>query len=208
MGGPVTRGFVDLIRHGEPVGGRRYRGQLDDPLSELGWSQMWHAVGENRPWQRVVTSPLARCRAFAEALAETDGVPLHVEPRFMEVGFGVWEGRSRDELEAELGADLSRFYTEPVANRPEGAEPLADFAARVMAAWEEWTAGLGDERLLVVAHAGVIRAVLGGVLGIPHQNYYRLNVDNAGLTRIQFCDDRPPVVLFHGGSRGGHAVED
>ena len=34
----VTR--IDLIRHGEPVGGRRYRGQIDDPLSEKGWKQM------------------------------------------------------------------------------------------------------------------------------------------------------------------------
>ena len=32
---------IDLIRHGEPVGGRRYRGHIDDPLSERGWQQMW-----------------------------------------------------------------------------------------------------------------------------------------------------------------------
>lgn len=204
----MATGFVDLIRHGEPVGGRRYRGQLDDPLSELGWAQMWHAVGENRRWQRIVTSPLSRCRAFAEALAEKDGVPLHLDPRLMEVGFGVWEGRSRDELKAELGASLGHFYTDPVAHRPEGAESLDDFSARVLAAWQEWTERHGDERVLMVVHAGVIRAILGGVLGIPHQNYYRLNVDNAGLTRIQFFDERPPLVMFHGGSRGGHAVED
>ena len=37
---------IDLIRHGEPVGGRKYRGQTDDPLSEKGWAQMWAAVGD------------------------------------------------------------------------------------------------------------------------------------------------------------------
>ena len=37
---------IDLIRHGEPVGGRKYRGQTDDPLSEKGWEQMWKAVGD------------------------------------------------------------------------------------------------------------------------------------------------------------------
>ena len=204
----MATGFVDLIRHGEPVGGRRYRGQLDDPLSELGWQQMWHAVGANRPWQRVITSPLARCRAFAQALAEADGVPLEVEPRFKEIGFGAWEGRSRDELQAELGTDLRRFYVDPEANRPAGAEPLEAFSVRVLAAWEEWTLRHGEERMLVVAHAGVIRAILAGVLAIPRRNYYQLNVDNAGLTRIQFFDERPPVVMFHGGSRGGHAVDD
>jgi len=32
-----TTTTIDLLRHGEPVGGKRYRGQIDDPLSEKGW---------------------------------------------------------------------------------------------------------------------------------------------------------------------------
>ena len=42
---------LDLMRHGEPVGGRRYRGRTDDPLSEKGWNQMWTAVGDYRGWR-------------------------------------------------------------------------------------------------------------------------------------------------------------
>jgi alpha-ribazole phosphatase len=52
---------LDFMRHGEPVGGRKYRGQLDDPLSEKGWEQMRAAVGEAWPWTRIVSSPLLRC---------------------------------------------------------------------------------------------------------------------------------------------------
>ena len=37
MNTPTT---IDLIRHGEPVGGSKYRGQTDDPLSEKGWAQI------------------------------------------------------------------------------------------------------------------------------------------------------------------------
>ncbi len=37
---------IDIIRHGEPIGGPRFRGHgVDDPLSEKGWEQMWNAVG-------------------------------------------------------------------------------------------------------------------------------------------------------------------
>ena len=58
--------WVDLLRHGEPEGGRRYRGAQDDPLSERGWRQM-HASGiEGAQLTGVVSSPLRRCRAFAE----------------------------------------------------------------------------------------------------------------------------------------------
>ena len=40
---------IDLIRHGEPVGGRKYRGQIDDPLSDKGWTQMRQAVADHKP---------------------------------------------------------------------------------------------------------------------------------------------------------------
>ncbi len=128
---------IELLRHGEPVGGRRYRGQLDDALSEKGWQQMWHAVGDRADWQQIVTSPLQRCCAFAIALGERHGLPVKVDARFAEVGFGSWEGRTRQELEAEVPGQVARFLLDPVGNRPLGAELLDDFTARVQA-------GLGD----------------------------------------------------------------
>jgi broad specificity phosphatase PhoE len=43
---------LDLLRHGEPEGGRLYRGNLlDNPLSEKGWQQMQASVnGIVRSW--------------------------------------------------------------------------------------------------------------------------------------------------------------
>ena len=56
MSDPLST-VIDLLRHGEPLGGRRYRGQRDDPLSEQGWRQMRASVGGYREWQAVVSSP-------------------------------------------------------------------------------------------------------------------------------------------------------
>lgn len=56
---------IDLIRHGEPVGGHRYRGHaIDDPLTERGWSQMWDGVGSCNTWDHIITSPLQHCRGI------------------------------------------------------------------------------------------------------------------------------------------------
>ncbi len=195
----MSPGLVDLIRHGEPVGGPRYRGQVDDPLSERGWAQMWRAVGAEPPWSRVVSSPLTRCHAFALALGERFGLPVSSDERLKEVRFGAWEGRSRPQIAAEDPDLLRRFYHDPVANRPEGAEPLDAFTRRVVAGWEDWVAAHGGEHTLMVVHAGVIRAVLGHILGIPYLSYYRIAVDNAGITRVRLDPERPPQVLFHGG---------
>ena len=195
--------LVDFLRHGEPVGGRRYRGDgVDDPLSEKGWQQMWDAVGEHHPWDRIVASPLSRCLAFAEALAARHGIALSADPRFMEVGFGSWEGNTAAELEVEDPDQLRRFYADPVNARPAGAEVLADFFGRVSAAVDHVLDQHAGKHVLVVAHAGVIRAAIAHVIGAPAAGMYRIQVDNAGITRIRSDGVRPPTLLFHGGLLG------
>lgn len=193
---------VDLLRHGEPEGGSKYRGQSDDPLSERGWAQMRQAVGDTVTWDVIVSSPLRRCLAFAQWLADARGVPLQVEERLKEVGFGSWEGRTRAELEAQDPGSVARFYADPVGCRPDGAEPLAEFRARILAGWQAVVRQHAGKRLLVVAHAGVIRMVVGSVLEAPLQSAYRLHVPYAGVTRITVRDGEPAPMqlLFHAGS--------
>lgn len=190
------------MRHGEPVGGRRYRGQIDDPLSEKGWAQMHAAVGDAAPWTRIVASPLLRCRAFAEMLAERLGLSLLLDDRLKEVGFGVWEGKSAAEIEAAAPGALARFKADPVNARPAGAEPLAAFHARVAAALDDLLAQHPGQHVLVVGHAGVMRMALAWALHIPLEHAYRVEVASASLTRLRFDDGRASLI-FHGGSPAG-----
>ena len=193
---------IDLIRHGEPVGGRKNSGQTDDPLSEKGWAQMWKAVGDYAQWQRIITSPLSRCQAFAEALAEKRGIPVSVEARFKEVTFGVWEGQTAAQLSAHNPDLLFDFKCDPVAHRPMGAELLAEFHARVTAGWQAMLDAHSGEHLLVVCHAGVIRMLLSGVLGMPAHNAYRIQVSSAAVSRIVVDErhgQRLATLLFHDG---------
>lgn len=186
------------MRHGEPVGGRKYRGQIDDALSDKGWAQMRAAVGDAHPWTRIVSSPLARCRAFAEELAQRHALPLAFEPRLMEVGFGVWEGRSAAEIEDTWPGALAAFKRDPLRARPEGAEPLAAFHARVAAALDELAVAHPDEHLLVIGHAGVIRMSLAWALKMPLENAYRVEVASAALTRFKL-GAHGASLIFHDG---------
>ena len=193
---------IDLIRHGEPVGGRKYRGQTDDPLSEKGWAQMWKAVGDYAGWQRIITSPLSRCQAFADALADKHGIPVGVEGRFKEVIFGEWEGQTPAQLTADHPDRLFDFRCDPVAHRPEGAELLTDFHARVMAGWQHMLTAHAGEHVLVVCHAGVIRMLLAGVLDMPVHNAYRIQVGSAAVSRIVVEErhgQQLATLLFHDG---------
>lgn len=191
---------LDLMRHGEPVGGRRYRGQIDDPLSDKGWAQMRAAVGEAAPWTRIVSSPLTRCRAFAEWQAERHALPLAFDERLKEVGFGEWEGRTAAEIEAARPGSLARFKADPIGSRPAGAEPLEVFHARVAAALDGLTKTYVGEHVLLVGHAGVMRMALAWALQIPLANAYRIEVASASLTRLSIDAGRASLV-FHGSAR-------
>ncbi|MDC0661220.1 histidine phosphatase family protein [Marinobacter sp. SS21] len=177
---------LDLIRHGEPRGGPKFRGSQDDPLSELGWQQMRSAISPDDRWDAIVTSPLLRCIEFATELAEQRNLPLHVEDRLREVNFGKWEGKTTDEVIAAEGNRLSRFWEDPVANTPPGGESIVDFHRRVSAGWQHWREQLAGQRVLVVCHGGVIRMILAEVMGVPLQRSFAgIAVPYACRSRIQ-----------------------
>ncbi|KFI22417.1 alpha-ribazole phosphatase [Nitrosococcus oceani] len=193
--------LIDLIRHGEPVGGHRYRGHRDDPLSEKGWSQMRAAVGEDCPWDRIISSPLKRCAEFAHELSQRYGRPLQLDERLKEISFGAWEGSTAAEVREREPEAFRRFYEDPVRHTPPGAEPFLDFRDRVIAAWEELLNRHGGEHVLVVAHAGTMRMMIRYVLGMPLETVFRIHVPNAGISRIQVGGEGPRErlqLLFHG----------
>jgi alpha-ribazole phosphatase/probable phosphoglycerate mutase len=180
----TTSTIIDVIRHGEPVGGRKYRGRIDDPLSEKGWAQMRAAVGEYAGWQQIVSSPLLRCAEFAQALARKQAIPLHMESRLQEVGFGDWEGKTSAEITAADPALIFKFKRDPITYRPAHAEPIADFYQRVSSVWDELTAQFSGQHVLIVAHAGVIRMIVAHVLGMPPEHAYRIQVGSAAISRF------------------------
>lgn len=177
---------IDLLRHGVTVGGMRFLGSTDVPLSEHGWRRMWSAVARHaQPWHRIVASPLVRCADFARALAQQRGLPCILDARIREIDFGAWEGRSAAEILAADGPALTRFWSDPVTYPPPGAEPLAGFAARVMSAWHDAVANPATDRLVWVTHGGVARVILGHILDRPLERLLEFEVGHAALLSIR-----------------------
>jgi alpha-ribazole phosphatase len=177
---------IDLIRHGEPLGGHKIRGTLDDPLSELGWSQMHAAIGSQRPWTKLISSPLSRCRHFAEALSRETGLELALNAEFREICFGAWEGLTTAELLAQDPTALQRYWHDPAQHAPANAEPVQEFLARVHRAWDVLLEQHRGEHVLLVCHGGVIRAILSGVLGMPQEKMWSFDVPYANVSRIVY----------------------
>lgn len=180
-----------------------YRGQKDDPLSETGWQQMRDAVADKAPWDLIVSSPMKRCHDFAQELSAQSRLPLIVEPRFREIGFGVWEGKTAAEIMETDGEQLQAFWRDPLTHRPEGAEPLTDFNERVGAGLNDLLSAHQGKHILVVGHGGQIRMVLQHVLDIPLAMTFRIQVNYAAVSRIRIDHDglkQFPQLVFHAGS--------
>lgn len=173
---------IDLLRHGD-TGQRSYRGQLDDPLSELGWAQLRAAV-EGKRWGLVVSSSLQRCAAFARELAQRRELPLRVDPRLAEYHFGVWQGVPIETLAETQGEALARFWADPVAHPPPGAETFAQFRERLGAALDEVAAEARDRDVLVITHGGAIRLLRCRVEGRGYGDMASIDVPHASLHRL------------------------
>ena len=182
--------IIDIIRHGEPVGGSRYRGQIDDPLSDKGWQQMRAAVAGRSEWQHIVSSDLSRCAEFAREVADNLGVGLELNPRFREVGFGSWEGKSAKQLLEEDPEGTAAFWRDPINNPPPGAEPLPAFQQRIVSAWNELIAQHEGKHLLLVGHAGMMRILLLNALSLPLESFYRFDPRNASIVRVRIDTGR------------------
>jgi alpha-ribazole phosphatase/probable phosphoglycerate mutase len=192
---------VDLLRHGEPEGGPKYRGSLDDPLSERGWTQLHAAVGLHPPWQGIVSSPLRRCAEFANVLAEQHGLSVQLEDGLREMSFGDWEGRTAADVMATDPQALGRFWQDPVGHPPPGGESLLAWAQRVTTAWQSLVAHYTGQHILVLGHGGMMRVVLCHLLEVPLKHIWRFEIPYATFSRIRIYgtgEDAKLALVFHG----------
>ena len=197
---PVTT-IIDLLRHGDVEGGRKYRGQLDDPLSELGWQQLRDTTANKQNWQQVITSPLTRCADFAEELTKTYLLPLQTRAEFKEVSFGLWEGKTADELLNSEADAIKSYWDDPINTTPPQGENLWAFEERVLNGWKNILTEFQGKHILLISHAGVMRIILCHVLGMPLSKLFKLDVGLAKVSRIQVDHNDGelwPRLIFHG----------
>lgn len=161
-----------LVRHGETPWNQegRQQGRRDIALSELGRSQA-RALGSrlaDQPLTRAVASPLARARETAEIALGDRKTLLALDPGWMEIDHGAWEGLLQEEIEARFPEDQLAWRLTPQVARPTGGEGFSEVLTRAQDSLRRACSGLGEEdTLLVVTHDGVTRALVAWVLGLP-----------------------------------------
>lgn len=173
---------LDLLRHGETTASGRYHGSTDIALSAAGLQQMIDAT-RGQHWNRILSSPLQRCAAFASQLSERIGVPLTLDARLREMHFGSWEDQRVADLHERDAQALGDFWRDPLAHAPAGSEPLPELQRRVLAVCDDVLAAQDHTapRWLLVTHGGPIRILLCAASGHPLRRLLDIDVAHASL---------------------------
>lgn len=182
--------MIYLLRHGETVWNRagRFQGQGDAPLTAEGVAQA-RAMGrrlaqEELAGGRLISSPLYRAWQSAVLVAEAlslDPHSIEFEPRLMELGFGDWEGLTREEVKAHALSEWQARKADVWNHVPPGGESLAELEARA----EDWlTAHRDGETLIVLSHGLTSRVLRGLYLGIRGPDVLRYSVRQTELYRL------------------------
>lgn len=177
------------MRHGEPVGGKRFRGSTDDPLSETGWQQMRTSLGDKAGWDVVVSSPLKRCAEFATEVATKHGLNIEIIPSLAELEFGAWEGMTPNEVEQQYPDGLQQFYSDPFVFTAPGGESMPIFYDRVTQAWQNILQTYHGRNVLLIAHGGVNRVILQQILNFPPENMFRIQMGFAARISVLVTND-------------------
>lgn len=177
-----------LLRHGQTewnIEGK-IQGKTDIPLNETGLRQA-RCLAEGmreRKIGAVYSSPLMRAAQTAEILAEEKGLSVSVLPELREVDFGLWEGRSWTEVDAEFHEDFRRWEENPAEYMPTGGESRESCRERCRAAMEQILAGAVTDAA-IVAHGGILAHVADYLLRNQKEKE-EIIVKNASISIIEY----------------------
>ena len=187
-----------LLRHGQTALSveRRYSGHGDPPLTPYGLAQA-AALGDRiaalaGPIAAVWSSPLARARSTAEAVASRLGLDVVVDDRLRELDFGEWEGLTYAQIQERYADAYAAWLSDPSVPAV-GGESFDDVARRVRRVRDAILTAHPGRSVAVVAHVTPIKTLLKLALDAP-QVLYRMHLDLASISQADWYADGSAVV--------------
>ena len=199
---------IDLLRHGETTLGHTLRGSTDDALTELGWSQMQQTVEQsinqslNYPlnWDVIFSSPLKRCRLFAEHISVQHQLPLLSAASLQEMHFGDWEATSTQEIYDKYPELLANFWQYPTQFTPPNAESMLQFQTRVLAGLAHIQTTMLEnswQHALIMTHGGVIKLLKCLALKQPLDDVLKMSAELGQLNSFTLHPGGSIQLLEH-----------
>jgi probable phosphoglycerate mutase len=199
-----------LLRHGQTELSREdsFCGSgLDPELTAEGleMAQSFAAAYRAKSWRAIYSSNLRRAIASAQPLCDDQAMSLQVRADLNEIGYGKWEGLTKETVEREYHDDYVSWLADPAWHAPVGGELAVMIARRGLQVIEEIKQQFIEGNVLVVSHKATIRIVLCSLLGIDVGRFrYRLVCPVGSVSIVEFTSEGP---LLHALADRSHLSE-
>jgi ribonuclease H / adenosylcobalamin/alpha-ribazole phosphatase len=132
----------------------------------------------------VITSPAARAQQTARLIAAGLGLPAVVDDDWNEVLAGDWQGRSIADI-IQNWPDEYRAWSQATDVRPPGGESFDRLAQRAALGADRVVQAHRGQTVVIVSHAGPIRALIGGALRADPIAARRLRIDPGSVSVLR-----------------------
>lgn len=181
---------IILARHGHTIPTEEGLLYTDPnaPLTERGEKQaatlaLWMA--KQKP-ELLLSSPSKRVLATAEIVAAKLKLEPQIAEDLNEWNVGTWDGKSYWDIKKNQPAAYARWSHDPIHIAPPQGESIAGLCQRIKDQIREIIAQNEGKSIALITHAGVIRGVLAYALGVPAENFWRLNIPTGSVSKVDF----------------------
>jgi broad specificity phosphatase PhoE len=191
-------GELTLIRHGETEwsASGQHTGATDIPLTPVGERQVsrLQPLLDGHRFGMVLTSPMLRARRTAELLGLSHP---QIDPNLAEWDYGGYEGRTTDEISAELGQSW-RIWTHSVPAGPTPGEDIEQVAKRVDRVLARIRPALAQgQDVALVGHGHNLRVLAARWLESEPQAGAWLSLSAGSLSGLGYEHDRPVILYWN-----------
>ena len=190
---------VYLLRHGETqwnADGNKYCGRTDIALTKKGISQAELVRDQLKhiSFDAVYSSPLQR--ALTTAQIASGRIDVITDERLIEVNFGNWEGKTREEFIAEDASLWKNWCDNPSQSKAGGTgETALEVVKRVNDFYESVLKKHPSGNILSVGHNGINRLYLSYKLGMNLKDYRRIVQENSSITLFSLDVSTAEITL-------------
>ncbi len=187
-----------IVRHGQTEGNQKriYQGWTDTQLNGNGLRQAERLALRLRKKEldSIYSSPLERAFTTASIVNKYHGLEIKAVQNIKEIHFGEWENMSQRQIE-ELYPDYMDKGRGGYKNfMAPGGESLDAAYSRINSWIKELIKNKEKGNVLIVSHAGAIRAMVSGLVGRGTEGHWNYVISNCSITTINIYDGFPVLT--------------
>ncbi|MDD5018897.1 MAG: histidine phosphatase family protein [Candidatus Omnitrophica bacterium] len=185
-----------LIRHGVTAWNlkKKYCGRQDVPLSPEGRKQARKLCRRLRKTGVSHVYASDRKRAIQTANIVFKNIGIKTIPALREIHFGVFEGKTHDEILRKHGPLYQRWLKNPLGTPIPGGEDMKRFKKRLWGTIKAIARRHADGTIAVVCHGGVISMLVTHLK--KSKNFWKYIPGSASISTLSYSNNSFEIISF------------